>query len=307
MSSSVDPRASKKDGAASDRAKGGDAPALLTEEALLRLEAGLRAASVRQGSAFPPPPGKLLRSRHPHDSPLLRSVRRMRGFLGKAFHPLLPPREKLLGLLGRTGGAFPSRTRPPRGPEARRNGKAEKRTANWPIVSSLIDTARENRPLARNPNQPKIRTEEHWWRDIGNVQRTIIQLSCSCVHGWVQILNLSWPSWRGVTQLGLLLCALLLIVCAGALEFSLKARTGGSTEAAPIEAGGRMDEPRMNAVISSAVAPSLLPDDYEPHQPMTNAVKSSVATRSPPPLPRPRPMNNRRSSNARHVSRLRTP
>jgi hypothetical protein len=60
MSGSVDSEASKKDGAlirpGSDRAQGGDLPPFFTEEALLRLEEGLRAQREQQeGRRFSEP------------------------------------------------------------------------------------------------------------------------------------------------------------------------------------------------------------------------------------------------------------
>jgi hypothetical protein len=94
------------------------------------------------------------------------------------------------------------------------------------------------------------------------------------------------------------------------LGVSLKARTGGSTNAATnaasvdIEARGRTaymppdnHEPRqsfINAVKSSAATtvPSPPPDNHEPRS-ITNTGKSSTARVSLPPLPRDRPVNNR--------------
>jgi hypothetical protein len=75
------------------------------------------------------------------------------------------------------------------------------------------------------------------------------------------------------------------IVGIAALEVSLKARTGGFTNAASvnIEARGR--------------TASVPPDNHEPRQPTTNArnfsAATDMATLSLPPLPRDRPMNNR--------------
>jgi hypothetical protein len=75
------------------------------------------------------------------------------------------------------------------------------------------------------------------------------------------------------------------IVGIAALEVLLKARTGGSTNAASvnIEARGR--------------TASVPPDNHEPRQPTTNArnfsAATDMATLSLPPLPRDRPMNNR--------------
>jgi len=102
------------------------------------------------------------------------------------------------------------------------------------------------------------------------------------------------------------LSLLVLIIGIAALGVSLKARTGGSTNAASvnIEARGQTasvppdnHKPRqsfMNAVKSSAATtmPSLPPDNHEP-QSITNAGKSSVARVSLPPLPRERPVNDR--------------
>lgn len=103
------------------------------------------------------------------------------------------------------------------------------------------------------------------------------------------------------------LWALLLIVAVAALAVSLRARTGGSIDAASvnIEARGPVPlnnaEPRqpiMNAGKSSAgtATPSPSPANHEPHQSTTNADKSSaaraMATLSLPPLPRDRPTNN---------------
>jgi hypothetical protein len=104
------------------------------------------------------------------------------------------------------------------------------------------------------------------------------------------------------------LCALLLIVAVAALGVSLKARTGGSTDAASVNIEARRPvpsdnakprQPIMNAGKSSAATatPSPSPANDEPHQSTTNARKSSAArataTLSLPPVPRDHPMNNR--------------
>jgi hypothetical protein len=78
-------------------------------------------------------------------------------------------------------------------------------------------------------------------------------------------------SWRR-RKVGLLLCALLLAIGAAALGVLLKARPGASTDATPvnIEAHGR--------------TASVPPNNDEPRQPITNAVKPSPATPLLPPL-----------------------
>ncbi|HEY2533290.1 MAG TPA: hypothetical protein VGJ20_36055 [Xanthobacteraceae bacterium] len=72
--------------------------------------------------------------------------------------------------------------------EAQVLGKAEKRTADWLIVSTQIEAISKNPPLAPSADQPKIRMEE----------------------------PVSSSSWRR-RKLGLLLCTFLLIVGAAAL------------------------------------------------------------------------------------------
>jgi ferric-dicitrate binding protein FerR (iron transport regulator) len=72
--------------------------------------------------------------------------------------------------------------------EAQALSKAEKRTADWLIVSTQIEAISENPPLAPSSDQPKIRTEEH-----------------------------IPPSSSGRRKVGLLLGAFLLIVGAAAL------------------------------------------------------------------------------------------
>jgi hypothetical protein len=83
------------------------------------------------------------------------------------------------------------------------------------------------------------------------------------------------PYWRWL-KVDLLLCVLLLIVGAAAMGVSLKARTQGSTDAPPV-----------NTKAHGQTA-SVSPDNEQPHQPITNAVKSPAATPSlPPPSPAP--------------------
>jgi hypothetical protein len=134
-------------------------------------------------------------------------------------------------------------------------GKAEKRTADWLVVSTQTGAINETPPLAPSADQHKIRAEEpvpsRSWRrrklgrDRGHRLKPV---------------TMDGPA-------GLLQCALLLVVGAAALGVSLKARTAGSTdtEAAPvnIEARGQ--------------TASRAPDNDEPPQPITNAVKSSAA------------------------------
>jgi hypothetical protein len=184
---------------ATDQAQGGDVPAFLTEEALLRLEQGLRAA-------FPGSPSQEI-------------------------PPQLPPPQRRPTPALRPQDAASSR------PGVQALGRAEKRSADWSVASTPIEAISENPPLAPA------------------------------------------ASWRR-RKVGLLLCALLLIVGVAALGVSLKARRGGSPDAVPVnpEASGR--------------TASVPPHNDEPGQPITNAVKSTAATPPLPPLSRHRPTNN---------------
>jgi hypothetical protein len=218
MSNSVPSEASKKDVAlihpATDRAQGGDARAFLTETALLRLEAGLRAQREQPAETLAP-----LMQRAEQETPSQE---------GRLFSEPDAASSRL--------GAQPL-------------GEAEMRTADWLIVSSQIETISESPALAPRADQPKIRAEE----------------------------PVPSPSWRR-RKVGLLLCALFLVVGAGALGVSLKTRTAGSTDAASVntEAHGQ--------TASAAADASVAPDSHEPPQPITNAVKLSAALPSLPPL-----------------------
>jgi hypothetical protein len=81
------------------------------------------------------------------------------------------------------------------------------------------------------------------------------------------------PYWRR-RKVGFLLCALLLVVGAATLGISLQARTGGTTDGAPVNVEGR------------GRTASISPDNDEPRQPVTNAMKSSATT---PGVPSPSP------------------
>jgi hypothetical protein len=106
----------------------------------------------------------------------------------------------------------------------------------------LVEPISENAPLAPGAEQSKILKEE----------------------------PVPLPSWRR-RRVALLLSALLLVVGAAALGVSLKTRTGGSTDAAPVnsEGRGRTAAARNND---------------ETRQPITNGVRSSASTPSLPPL-----------------------
>jgi hypothetical protein len=112
---------------------------------------------------------------------------------------------------------------------------------DWRSVSAQIEPTSENAPLA--PGADQSRKEE----------------------------PVPLPSWRR-RKVALLLCALLLVVGAATLGVLLKARTGGSTNAAPVNVEGR------------GRTASAAPNNDEPRRPITNAVRSSAAT---PSLPSP--------------------
>jgi hypothetical protein len=187
--------------------------------------------------------------------------------------------------------------------------KAEKCTTDRLVVSTQIEAISENPPLAPGADEPKIRTEE-LWSGAGEVRRTTTQLSGSGAHGPAEKTfpypsPASSPSWRW-QKVGPLLCAVLLIVGGvAALGASLKARTGGSTDAASVNIETRTasvpdnDEPRQsitNAVKSSVATQASSRWNFvplDPHRPIPNWVKSSAAMPSLPPLPRHRPMNSR--------------
>jgi hypothetical protein len=115
------------------------------------------------------------------------------------------------------------------------------------IVSTRIEPINENTPFALGAYRPKIRTEE----------------------------PLPSPSSRR-REVGLLLCALLLVIGAAALGVSLRAPTGGSTDADPVNIEGR------------GRTASVPPDNDKSRQSITNAVSSAAATSSPlPPSPAP--------------------
>jgi hypothetical protein len=179
----------KKDDApirpAINRAQGGDLPPFFTEEAMLRLEGGLRAQREQQETRrFCKPDAA---------------------------------------------------SSPPRDPSALRDRLSE---------SAQIEPITKDGLLAPGGGESKIRKEE------------TVPLS----------------TWRWL-KVDLLLCALLLVVGGTDLVVSLKARTGGSTDAAPVNFAGR------------GQTASAARDNDEPRQPTANTVRSSAATPSPPPSP----------------------
>ncbi len=148
--------------------------------------------------------------------------------------------------------------------------------------STQIDPVSENAPLV--PGDPVLTSGDEARIQnelllIGDPRRSGDGFSDSADRGKIRTEEpVPSPSWRR-RKVGLLLCALLLVVGAAALV-SLKSRTGGSTDGAPvrIEARGR--------------TASVPPDNDEPRQPIANAVKSSAAT-PPLPPPSPAPLNER--------------
>lgn len=178
MSGSVDSEASKKDGAlirpATDRAQGGDTPSLLTEDALLRLEEGLRAARLGQSPLFPAPPSRETPPQSPAPRQLAPTQRPEEAALPGQSSPstVAPSQETPAPPVQRAERETPS---PPlqeglrfsepdatsSRAEAQSLGKAEKRAADWLIVSTQIEAISENPPLAPGGDPPKIRTEEH--------------------------------------------------------------------------------------------------------------------------------------------------
>jgi hypothetical protein len=157
-------------------------------------------------------------------------------------------------------------------------------------------------PRWRTAPQPVVRfqakTRELTWRTRGRRLKQIVKELTVCLIGWRcyhslgnwfrrRLRAIAWKQWtRGPTssrakirteepisspfergqKLSLLLYALLLIVAVSALGVSLKARIGGSTDAASV-----------NTVTRGRTA-SMLPGHAEPGQPITKAAKSSAAT-----------------------------
>jgi hypothetical protein len=198
MSDSVDSEASKKDALippAADRTRG-DTPALLTEGALLRLEEGLRAARLGQSLPFPAPASQA--------PPPLSVPPQQPATMQRPEHATLPGQSS-------PSTVAPSQETPPsptqRGeqetpsppmqegqcfsepdaassqPEAAVLGTAEKRTADWLIVSTRIDTISENPPLAPRADQLKIRTEEPIPSSSGRRRKMGLLLSAFLIVG----------------------------------------------------------------------------------------------------------------------------
>jgi len=237
-----DSRSLKKDGAlirpATGRSQSDDLPAFFTEEAMLRLEGGLRAQREQQvGRRFCEPDARSQGA----DKPVMASI-----------EPFLAKRVKLSVDKSGSGATKPS----------------DRKGFSFTGAKG---------PRWRTAPQPAVRfqakTRELTWRTRG---RRLEQLRA-----------IAWKRWtRGPTssrakirtedpisspfgrrqKLGLLLCALLLIVAVSALGVSLKTRIGGSTDAASV-----------NTLTRGRTA-SMPPDRVEPRQPNTKAVKSTAAT-----------------------------
>ncbi len=109
-------------------------------------------------------------------------------------------------------------------------------------VSAQSEPISANAAMAPAVDQPKIPQEKH-------------------------VPSPSWPKQK----MALVLCALLLAIGAAALGVSLKARTGGSDVAAPVNVEGRER------------TPSAASDKDEARRPISSGVRSSAATPSPPP------------------------
>ena len=292
-----DSEASKKDGAlirpATGRAQSGDAPALFTEEALLRLEERLHAQRVQQeGRRFLEQDARSQRAGLPAGEPEPQEPADTRFALGLVDRQLealckesFDTRHHLLApALARFRAKAKELTRHTRG-----RGLVQ-------IVKELSVYLIGWRGYFGLDNWHPLRLRAIAWKQwkLGSTSsRPKIRTIGSSPSGRRQKLSL-----------------LVLIVGIAALGVSLKARTGGSTNAATnaasvdIEARGRTaymppdnHEPRqsfINVVKSPAAStvPSPPPDTHEP-QSITNTGKSSTARVSLPPLPRDRPMNNR--------------
>jgi hypothetical protein len=277
---------------ATDRVQDGDSPPFFTEEALLRLEERLRAQRVQQeGWRF-----------------LGEDARSQQACLPAGESEPQEPADTrfadpTLGLVDRQLEAF------------RRESFDARHHLLAPAFARFRAKARELTRQTRGRDLVQIVKElfvylmgwrgyfelDNWlqrrWRAIGWKQW---KLGSKSSRPKIRAIG-SPPSGRRQK-----LSLLVLIVGVAALGVSLKARTGGSTNAASVNIEGRgrtasvppeNPEPRqsfMNAVKSSAATtmPSLPPDNHVP-QSITNAGKSSVASVSLPPLPRDRPANNR--------------
>jgi hypothetical protein len=271
---------------ATDRVQDGDLPPFLTEEALLRLEERLRAQRVQQE-------GRRFLGQEERSQPA--------GPPAGASEPQKPAdtqfAEPTLGLVDRQLEAlrkesFDARHHLLAPALARFRAKAQELTRHT-RGRGLVQIVKELSVYL-------IRWRGYFGLDNWLRQRLRVNSLKQSSPPEIRTIGSS-PS--GLRQK---LSLLVLIVGTAALGVSLKARTGGSTNSASvnIEARGRTasvppdnyepHQPSMNAVKSSAATttPSMPPDNHEP-QPITSARKTPGARVPLPPLPRARPANNR--------------
>jgi hypothetical protein len=285
-----------------DRVRDSDLPPFFTEEALLRLEDRLRAQRVQQvGRRF------LVQDAHSQRAGLPAGESEPQELAGTRFD------DPTLGLVDRQLARFKAKTR-----ELTRHTRGRSLEQIVKELSVYLIGWRSYFGFCQTPSV--LHSLDNWLR------RRLRAIACK---QWKRSLTSSRPKIRtgepfpspfGRRQK---LCALLLIVAVAVLGVSLKARTGGSTDAASvnIEARGPVPsdnaEPRrptMNAGKSSAAmaTPSPSPANDEPHQSTTNTRKSSAATATPSPSPandepHQSTTNTRKSSAARATATLSLP
>jgi len=193
--------------AATDRAQGGSAPAFFTEESLQRLEDGLRAALPAQTPPIPAPQETLRQSPPPQRGDRLEDAALSEeAVLRRLEEGLRVQREQQEG----RRLSKPESASPPPG-----SGRQDR-----PIVASQIEPISENAPLA--PGDPALVSEEEariqneWLRRIGNPNWQD-EFSDSADRPKIRTEeSVPWPSRRR-RKVGLLLCALFLVVSAAAL------------------------------------------------------------------------------------------
>ncbi len=275
MSSYPDSDASKKDGAlvrpAANRAQGGDFPEFFTEHAVLQLEEGLRAQReqqegrlfAKQASAAPAAPAA------PAEQPNELDTQ------GAA----TPPVSETV-----TAARTPGEEADAASTRLRSSGALRDRL----IVSTRIEPIRENPPLV--PGDPVLmsddeeaRIQNEWLRRVGDPRWQDDGFS-KCAEG--RKIDTEGPvlaPYLSRRKVGVLLCALLLVVGAAGLGISLKPRTGGPTDAAPVNIEGRgrtasvpPDNGERATVIKSTATPSLPP--LSPAPPNEQSVKAQAPT-----------------------------
>ncbi len=283
ISSRVDYDASKKEGAlispAVNRAQGGDLPEFFTEHAVLRLEQGLRAQREQQE-------GRLFAQQAPA-APAVPATPAAPAEHSNKFEtqgPATPPASETV-----TAAQTPPREEPDAASTRRGSSGALR---DWLIVSARIEQIRENPPLVPGDavrmsddtagiQEAKIQNE--WLRRVGDPRWQDDSFSNGAERPKIGAEGPVPASYWSRRKVGLLLCALLLVVGAAVLGVSLKARTGGSSEAARVNIEGRgqtapvpRDNHELAMVVKPAAKPALPP--LSPAPPNEQSVKAQGPT-----------------------------